>query len=550
MLSVAQWEIFDWELKCNKPVANPFLDIEIQARFTCGDTCYDVDGFYDGDNIWRVRFAPPQQGVWHGETYANAAELHGQQTEFVSVEPISRGGLCIHPDYPHWFFRQDGKAQWVVNDGWYPHPLFEFRLDFEALDFPKPTEEDMRLYLEVLGQHKVNMTIEVDQLYARQTSLEDDSFNWPWKVTDARTNHIDRDFFNLEYYRRMERTLQCAKDNGVFYGFEVLFDNSVFRSREWGNHPLNVRNGGWLEGDAQGTGWGSIFDLNDVTHVTYIRRYIRYTVARLAAYWNLYWALGAESGNLSKVPGRECPAERIADWYSYWGDYIERKDPYKRLQAIGDTGEIPSLILNRHNNFTITQEHTSMEDLHQFCSKTSSFGHHYWQYGRPTIIGEQDRHNLDHYDTERKGYWVAFASGFLMGRVDRHFGVADHGMLMESKLFHIDGVPPIYRDLLAMSEFVEKTGIAFWKMSPSDELLIKRSHPDVFCLADSGKEYLLYFAHEGTAEIMLPAVTAQWYHPVNRTYLPAENLIAGYHCFETPESGDWVLHLRAFNSQS
>jgi hypothetical protein len=343
----------------------------------------------------------------------------------------------------------------------------------------------------------------------------------------------------------MDRTLAFAKQQGVFYGLELLFDNSVFRPREWSNHPLNVINGGWLNGNDRGTGWGVIFDLANEEHVKYIKRYMKYTVARLAAFWNIYWALGAESGNIAKHPGDEIPGEDIAAWYGYWGDYVAGKDPYGRLQSIGDTGELECLVRHARNNFIITQEHTSMDDLTEFCKATNTFGERFWQYARPCIIGEQDRHNLNKYDTERKGFWVAFASGFYMGRVDRHFGVADQGVLVESKLFHLDGVPPVYQDLLYMTNFVEQSGIRYWRMRPSDGLLSSKSNENIFCLAEEGREYLVYFVQEGSAVITIPDAKCVWFNPHTGEFSEAIYLTNGRHTFTTPGKSDWALYICA-----
>lgn len=548
MKTVPKWEIFQLDLAAGQVSGNPFLDVDLSATFSNGEQSFSVDGFHDGKDNWKVRFAPMEQGEWKYETFSNVSSLDGKKGVFSCVPPTSRGALTVSHQYPNWFSRADGKPQWVVNDGWYPHPLFGFTLPFEGLDFPQPSEEDIKAYLKILGDHKVNMTIEVDQLYARQTSLTDTSFNWPWKVVDAEHNLIDKDFFNLDYYQRMDRTLAYAKEQNVFFGMELLFDNSVFRQREWSAHPLNRKNGGWLDGNEKGTGWGVVFDINNAEHVLYIERYLKYTVARLAAYWNILWELGAESGNIARHKGDEVPVEMVASWYGYWGDYVARKDVYGRIQAIGDTGEQPELIYNPRNNFTITQEHTSMEDIKKLCANTNAFGERFWKYGRPTIIGEQDRHNCNHYNEERKGYWVAFLSGFYMGRVDRHFGVAENGKLIESILFGIDGAPPIYADLLRMTEFIEQSRIGYWRMQPCDNLLQAQTEP-AYCLAAAGEEYLVYFPIGGKASLLLPESTCTWFNPRTGKFLATEHIPSGNTEFAAPDHEDWVLHIKPIKSE-
>ena len=542
MQEVPRFEIFECSLTADAGNANPFADVTLSATFTDGKRRYTVDGFYDGDRMYKIRFAPPEEGTWSYQTQSNLAALHHVEGTFECTPAVSRGALTIDPCYPHWFSREDGGAEFVVNDGWYPHPLVGDSLPFEGLDFPPPSETDMQDYLRILGDHGVNMTIEVDQLYARQSSILDESFNWPWAWVDRAARRIDPERFNLAYYRRMERTLSFAKAQGVFYGVELLFDNSVFRPREWSAHPLNRQNGGWLETDEQGTGWMAMFDLDNSTHVRHVERYLRYTVARLSAYWNVFWALGAESGNLAQVPGRELPVERIRAWYEHWGDRVADWDVYGRLQTIGDTGEQEALVRSRRNQFILTQEHTSMEKEGAFIEATHRFGERFWRYGRPTVIGEQDRHNVGRYEAERKGYWTAFVSGFLMGRVDRHFGVAQHGQLVESELFGCGNPPPIYADLKRMRRFVETEGVQYWRMAPADALL-REVKGIVHCLAREDEAYVLYFVSGGSAELELVDCQYEWFNPRTAEKLEG-NCKAGRCVFAAPDEQDWVLYIR------
>lgn len=543
MQTTPKWEIFELTLHCADTFENPFLDVELSAVFNNGVDTYVIDGFFDGDDIWRLRFAPMGEGVWRYETRANIAALDGKKGEFLCTAPVSRGGLTVNAHYPNWFFREDKRPQWVINDGWFPHPLFDMQLPHESLHFPKPTEEDMRLLIDCLSENGVNMLVETDQLYARQSCLEDDSFDWPWAVIDAKTNRIDRDRFNLKYYQRLERTVEYAKERDVFFGYEMSFDNSTFRPHEWSTHPWNRRNGGWLDGK-DGIGWPDLYRLDDPEHVKYVSRYMRYTIARLAPYRNIFWEMGTETGNLAKVPGKSIPVERIAAWYEYMGDFVARYDIYGRLTSLGDTGEQTELIYHRRNVLCITQEHTSMDDLKDFTRAINAFGERFWAYGHPTIICEQDRHNVNKYVAERRGYWVAFVSGFYMGRVDRHFAIAENGALKEGRLFCDGAVPPIYESLKQMAAFVEESGVAYWRMSPADQWLLSVEGL-VYCLAAPGEEYLVYFVDGGAASIRTPAIQATWYNVQTGTFLQNTRHPAGVNRFATPGPGDWALHIRS-----
>ncbi|MDW7659403.1 MAG: DUF5060 domain-containing protein, partial [Bacillota bacterium] len=267
MQSIAKWEIFEQQLTSEQAFVNPFLDVDLQAVLTCGRQQHCVDGFYDGlqdgRHIWRFRFAPMQEGNWQYETRSNVAEFDGRTGSFQCGEPLSAGGLTTNPHFANWFFREDGSPQWIVNDGWYPHPANGGDFDYEEVNFPQPSEQDMIDYIRILSGYGVNMVIDIAQLYARQSHITDPTFRWPWAVVDAKNNKIDKDRFNLPYYQRMDRVMQAAKQYGLFFAMELLYDNSVVRPREWSHHPLNVQNRGWLEGNEHGTGWDRMFDLDN-----------------------------------------------------------------------------------------------------------------------------------------------------------------------------------------------------------------------------------------------------------------------------------------------
>ena len=60
---VERWDRF--ELALNGPRhGNPFLDVQFGALFTHKHREIAVDGFYDGEGTYRVRFMPDTPGEW------------------------------------------------------------------------------------------------------------------------------------------------------------------------------------------------------------------------------------------------------------------------------------------------------------------------------------------------------------------------------------------------------------------------------------------------------------------------------------------------------
>ncbi len=186
-----------------------------------------------------------------------------------------------------------------------------------------------------------------------------------------------------------------------------------------------------------------------------------------------------------------------------------------------------------------------MVEMAAYCQRINRFGERFWHYGRPTVIGEQDRFNNNNYAVERRGFWTALVSGYMMGRVDRHYAVASAGKLHESQIFRLPADPPIYADLQRMGKFVEQSRLSFWRMAPHDELLAD-VHGDIYCLAEPEVEYLLYFVMGGKVELHLPRKSYwyRWYNPRTGQFSSLQELSGGVsYEFAAPDNEDWVLHV-------
>jgi len=71
-----------------------------------------------------------------------------------------------------------------------------------------------------------------------------------------------------------------------------------------------------------------------------------------------------------------------------------------------------------------------------------------------------------------------------------------------------------------------------------------------FCLADPGKEYIVYLPEGSEVTVDLKPASGQiiveWIHPVDGKTVPGEETFGGVkRTLRTPFSGDAVLHLKA-----
>src|SRR5258708_24647094 len=74
--TIEQYHSHDFVYQAVAP-GNPF-DVELVAHFTGPEGAHlAVPGFYDGDGMWKIRFAPPRQGEWSMRTSSSLETLAG-----------------------------------------------------------------------------------------------------------------------------------------------------------------------------------------------------------------------------------------------------------------------------------------------------------------------------------------------------------------------------------------------------------------------------------------------------------------------------------------
>jgi hypothetical protein len=105
------------DVKIYKEYSDPFMDVTLDVAFAGPDnTTIVLPAFWDGGNVWKVRFAPTAKGIWNYTTScSNSSDtgLHGQKG-IVGCVPYS-GSL---PIYQKGFVKAAGNSRYLTyNDG-------------------------------------------------------------------------------------------------------------------------------------------------------------------------------------------------------------------------------------------------------------------------------------------------------------------------------------------------------------------------------------------------------------------------------------------------
>jgi len=113
---VERWDTVELTLKSSSSYRNPFRDAWVRASFRHHtEPTITVDGFYDGEDTWRVRFMPTELGRWDFSIESNDQALNGESgsIECIGAEkPYLHGPLL--PDGLH-FRHADGEWRFLIS---------------------------------------------------------------------------------------------------------------------------------------------------------------------------------------------------------------------------------------------------------------------------------------------------------------------------------------------------------------------------------------------------------------------------------------------------
>jgi hypothetical protein len=110
---VQRWQAVEIELTSAVTYADPFQDVDVTATFTkAGNKAIIRPAFWDGGGTWKVRFAPPQTGLWTMTTSATDIKNRGLHhvTKTVQCDPYS-GNLDI---YKHGFLKISSNGRYMT----------------------------------------------------------------------------------------------------------------------------------------------------------------------------------------------------------------------------------------------------------------------------------------------------------------------------------------------------------------------------------------------------------------------------------------------------
>lgn len=426
------------------------MDVSLDATFTKGTKTVTVPGFYDGNGSYKVRFSPDELGKWTYLTKSNIDALNNYSASFQCIEPTgnNHGPLKI----AHTFYLE-------YADG---TPFYSVGTTAYQWTSVKQSIQDQTVKTLINSPfNKIRMCV-----FPKSYSYGNDTEPWmlPFKRKDS-LNDPTRP--NYEFFQNFDkRVAQLMEGN-------IQADVILFHPYDkWGYYKMGA-------------------EMNE--------KYVRYLMARISAYRNVWWSLANEWD----VPRTK---DEI-DWEGI-GNLLHTEDPHQRFRGIHNWYYDESHFYDHHRPWVT---HASLQTYFFFNAEKwrnkyqkpllydemryegdvpSSWGRlsaeemtsYFWKAGLSGVYGTHGDTYKNDSDSETEVRWWA-KGGTLMGKSPER--IAFFKRIMEEA---------------PVKEMTPKTTLLSEKEIPStipdrnDGTLIEELNNNIYTFYKKGEYYLAYTA--------------------------------------------------------
>ena len=434
------------------------------------------------------------------------------------------GPLRVHPDNPRYF--TDGtragaglRVVYLTGSHNWNNLQDTRRKDAPLVPF------DYDAYLRLIVSHGHNFM----RMWAWEDGENDVRYE-PVPYAKADSGKYDLSRFNEAYFRRLREHVAAARDRGVYVSV-MLFQGWSIYSHGYGNpwpvHPFNKANNvNGIDGDADGDGEGKEVHSLRVPAVTRIQEaYLRKVVDTVNDLDNVLYEVTNETANHSK------------EWQYHVIRYVKEYEKGKPKQhAVGMTyfdsgprGTMDALL----------------ESPADWISPGDDGGRFDFQGDPPPAHGKKvSLADTDHiYGTGGDAAWVW--KTFTRGHNPIYMDPLKWDKSLRVSEADIEGAR---RAMGHTRRFAERMNLA--SVKPAGDL-----SSTGFCLADLGREYLVYLPEDGRATVDLSAaagdVAAEWFDVRSGKGVAATAAAGGARReFQAPFEGPAVLYLTVSRDKS
>ncbi len=273
--NVEKWGLFELSFEAEE-LEDPYSTPPLRGIFTQNGERKVVNGFYDGDGVYKLRFMPTSFGIWEYQLASELDSIDGIVGALNCTAPSenNKGMVQVHDTY---------HFQYKEGENYFPFGTTLYAWFWQGDDLEDETVQTLREN----EFNKVRMLVfPKNYPYVQNMPQE-----FPFEGNTP--GNFDFNEVNYEYFQDLEKRIEQLMELGIEADV-ILF------------HPYDY----W--------GFSSMgMEAN--------KKYIQYLVARLAAYRNVWWSMANEYQLVENLDD--------AEWNEL-GRYVAEQDPYGHLNSI------------------------------------------------------------------------------------------------------------------------------------------------------------------------------------------------------------------------
>lgn len=528
LTQIGLYRTFEQVIENNTAYNNKFTDVELKCTYISpsGKTTMFY-GFFDGNgngggdlksgNIWKMRFIPNEIGKWEYKWTWSDNTSGGESAFICDSTNAGKGVLQAYQSNPRWFAYNGTNPVWLKSYYESGHGSIAQPFDWITKNVYQPLIDRGYNHLQV------NWLLSLccfEQFYhdGPEPSTLDLSLYDEGKASST---------MRLDVWHMMETHVAWLNDKDIGLHMFLGFDGSRNDGPKWTSLSASEK-----------------------------EFYVKYVIARLAPYANISgW------GFVWEVPGNR------EDQELGWAKLVKKYDVFNHLRTYEDEHPTKNEYHRSEYNFAAIENHSIFSedrDLDRPHWKTP-WSHHDaclagYVPGKPVYMIEgnalwrrfwQKRTQATLEDL-RQSAWACVTAGASFNWCGQAGEDALVAFGSEGLPFHGDDndytTSAFQLDILSN---IMTNELSFYKMIPSDNLLFDHNSKKVWCLSETGAQYLT-FASNGTPFKLELAIGE--YH--NNTWIDAKTgetkpvpSISVTHKTITPFNPpnsftDWVLLLR------
>ncbi|QGQ95004.1 DUF4038 domain-containing protein [Paenibacillus psychroresistens] len=526
------WECIELSFRAEMNYENPFRDVELQVEFSClSEKTLLVPGFWDGADLWKVRFAPVADGEWSWRSSCSNPKDNGLHSNVglitalpwsvkeIAENPNRRGFIRVHEQGRYFEYADGTPFYWLGDTLWAAHTS---RCDLENT-LPKylldRKEKGFSVIQMVAGHPEAD---EDNHEYGSYVSYSPKYF-----LNEGGAPYLKRyDLINPQYFQFLDQRIRLMTDMGFVPCIMGM----------WGQE---------LKGMS----------------VQITKEYLCYIIARYAAF------------NVSWSPAGEYLFTWDVQAWRELGEVMKSYDPYKHPTSVHSVAPHSG---SQHYHKEAWYDFNLIQVGHVLAFKNFMemlpYIDYHLQPAKPAIMSESWYENHPNRLMD-DGKWIQdqdirFAAyvSLLQGCVGQTYGA--HGIWSlfngdESDKWRDDERPDMwYHDLELPGSMQMKhlrtlmETLEWWRLVPYPEGVTTLKENSIYCSAISGKQYVIYITGGNSpAPVMVMVVegegkhfAGQWFNPRSGEWSKAAGDYTPYGCgwmwrSVTPDQQDWVLTL-------